>query len=69
MLFYGNFQHGIIQTFLMNPPPPPLHCSLLQRQILAANIIDMTHFDQIKVLSSAAFNARLVDINKETSDL
>ena len=39
-----------------------------QRQILAANLIDMTHFDQIKVLSSVAFNARLPDVNKETSD-
>ena len=28
----------------------------------------MTHFDQIKVLSFAAFNARLTDVNKETSD-
>ena len=40
-----------------------------QRQIIAANLIDMTHFDQIKILSSAEFNARLTDVNKETSDL
>ena len=38
-----------------------------QRQIIAANLIDMTHFDQIKILSSAEFNARLIDVNK-TSD-
>ena len=40
-----------------------------QRQTIAANLIDMTHFDQIKILSSAEFNARLTDVNKETSDL
>ena len=39
-----------------------------QRQIIAANLIDMTHFDQIKILSSAEFNARLTDVNKEASD-
>ena len=39
-----------------------------QRQIIAANLIDMTHFDQIKILSSAKFNARLTDVNKEASD-
>ena len=90
MLFSENFQHGIIQAFLMNPVLL-IHCSLKnlhgyltitevmagliflflvsQQQIIAANIIDMTHFDQIKVLSFAAFNARLTDVNKETSDV
>ena len=29
-----------------------------QRPIVAANLTDMTHFDQIKILSSAEFNAR-----------
>ena len=38
------------------------------RQIIVANLIDTTHFDQLKVLSSAAFNARLTDVNKETND-
>ena len=40
-----------------------------QWQIIAANLIDMTRFDQIKILSSTKFNARLTDVNKEASDL
>ena len=90
MHFYGNFHHGVIHAFLMNPLLF-IHGSLKnlhgywtitevmagliflfiisQRQIIAANLIDMTHFDQIKILSSAEFNARLTDVNKETSDL
>ena len=88
MHFYGNFHHGVIHAFLMNPLLF-IHGSLKnlhgywtitevmagliflfiisQRQIIAANLIDMTHFDQIKILSSAEFNARLIDVNK-TSD-
>ena len=34
-----------------------------QRQIIAANLIDRTHFEQIKILSSAEFNIRLTDLN------
>ena len=39
-----------------------------QWQIIAANLIDMTHFDQIKILTSAEFNARLTEVKKEASD-
>ena len=89
MHFYGNFHHGVIQAFSMNPlllihgSLKNLHGYLTitevmtgliflfmisQRQIIAANLIDMTHFDQIKILSSPEFNARLTVVNKEVSD-
>ena len=33
---------------------------LSQRQIIAANLIDVTHFDQIEILTFAEFNAKLI---------
>ena len=42
--------------------------TISQRQIIAANVIDITQFDQMKILSSPEFNARLTDLNKEISN-